>query len=143
MTWSVLLALGAMILGACEEHAVRDTFSEDDVTRRITTPMAQDTLYIGKPFRLIAGVECHNPIIGVRVDITDGSQAGPYGDGEVVYQTLLPNPGNPLVVDIDTTLILPRLSSLTPDRQYGFYLVEVYEGREYRNGFSPIVILEQ
>ena len=142
MRWSLLLILRAMILIGCDEHAVRDTFDEGEVSRRITTPTVQDTLYVGTPFRLIAGVECHNPITGVRVDITDGSQAGPYGDGRIVYQTLLPNPGNPLTVDIDTTLTLSPFSGSNADQQYSFYLVEVYEDREYRNGFSPIVILE-
>ena len=139
----MIVLLGALLLNGCDEHAVRDTFDEGEVTRRITTPQVQDTLRAGQPFRLIASVECHNPIINVRVDITDGSQSGPYGDGEIVYQTRLPNPGDPLTVDIDTTLTLAPFSGINADQQYSFYLVEVYEDREYRNGFAPLVILEK
>ena len=143
--WCLMIILGAMIWVGCDEHTASDQFNEGEVTRRITAPKVQDTLYVGQPFRLIAGVECHNPLRGVRVDITDGTEAGPYGDGEIVYTKLLHTPGGPLVVDIDTTLTLSQFSGVNPDRQYSFYLVEVYEdeGREYRNGFSPIVILEQ
>ena len=144
MKWSLLIILGALILIGCDEHTVSDQFNEAEVTRRITAPKVQDTLYVGRPFRLVAGVECHNPLRGVRVDITDGTQAGPYGDGEIVYTRMLPTPGGPLVVDIDTMLTLSQFSGVNADMQYSFYLVEVYEDedREYRNGFSPIVILD-
>ena len=142
MRWSLLIVLFMIGSMGCEEHLSRDNF-DSQITRRITAPSAQDTLYVGMPFRVIAGVECHNPILAVRIDITDGSQDGPYGDGEIAFQATLPTRGNPLIVDVDTMLTIPRLEAEAADQRYSFYLVEVYEGREFRNGFSPLVILNQ
>ena len=106
--------------------------------RRIDTPRAQDTLRLSSPFRLKAAVDCHNPIIKLRVEITDRSEAA--GDGNVLAAIELPTSGT-TEVRVDTLLAFHQLSRMTSDNRYGFVLVEVYEGREYRAGFEPLVVL--
>ncbi len=138
-----LIILVAGVFAACstvdpvpeenlDEHAVT-------ISRRIERPAHQDTLRLSTPFRLKAAVDCHNPIIGLRIEITDKSLG--VGDGEVLARMPIPAAGT-TEVRVDTMITLEGLSRQTPDQTYGFILVEVYEGREYRSGFEPIYVLE-
>ena len=116
------------LIAACssvEPEAVPTDEQLESVVRRIDTPRAQDTLRLSSPFRLKAAVDCHNPIIKLRVEITDRSEAA--GDGNVLAAIELPTSGT-TEVRVDTLLAFHQLSRMTSDNRYGFVLVEVYEG---------------
>ncbi|MBX2820943.1 MAG: hypothetical protein KTR29_14715 [Rhodothermaceae bacterium] len=139
-----LLFLVLLFVG-CDSAELLDDPSQEtedhiaNASRRIDIPRQRDTLRIGSPFRLKAAVDCHNPIIGIRVEITDGSKG--QGDGEVLTHIAFPARGTESF-EMDTLLTVPELPKMTESNQYGFILVEVYEGREYRAGFEPVVIVE-
>ena len=142
-----VLALGfaIAILAACDSTSAIDDSPQQaqdhiaNVARRIDVPRQQDTLRVGMPFRLKAAVDCHNPIIGIRVEFTDGAKG--QGDGEVLTHIAFPARGTNSF-EMDTLLTVPDLPKRTTSDNYGFILVEVYEGREYRAGFEPVVILD-
>lgn len=133
--------LAALILVSCSSVEVPN--DEEDLianaARRIDLPRAADTLRFDALFQLKGEVTCHNPIIGMRVEITDRSLG--QGDGVVLGAIDIPASGT-TEINVDTLLALPQLSGRTEDARYGFILVEVYEGREYRAGFEPLVIIE-
>ena len=110
-----------------------------EAARRIELPAKTDTLYVVEPFRLKAFVECHDPIVGLRVEFTDASK--PQGDGNVLAEITFPARGT-TEVSVDTLLSVPVLREKTTDNEYGFILVEVYEDQEFRAGFEPVVILD-
>ena len=133
--------LATLILVSCSSVEVPS--EEEDLiataARRIDLPRAADTLRFDALFKLKGEVTCHNPIIGMRVEITDRSLG--QGDGVVLGTIDIPASGT-TEINVDTLLALPQLSGRTEDARYGFILVEVYEGREYRAGFEPVVIIE-
>ena len=137
-----MLGFVVVLLLACgsenQDQPVAPVHSE--VLRRISSPIPNDTLYVQQPFVLKASVDCHNPIIGLRVDITNRIEGGPYGDGELAYQFYFDAPGQNFF-DIDTSITIPKLWATDSDNQYRFFVVEIYEGREYRDGFSSLFIL--
>lgn len=57
-------------------------------SRRTDLPRQQDTLRIGTSLKLKAAVDCHNPIIGIRVEFADG--IGGQGDGNVISDIAFP-----------------------------------------------------
>ena len=110
-----------------------------EAARRIELPAKADTLYVVEPFRLKAFVECHDPIVGLRVEFTDASK--PQGDGMVLAEITFPARGT-TELSVDTLLSVPVLREKTATNEYGFILVEVYEDQEFRAGFEPVVILD-
>ena len=140
-TFVVAIALCA----ACDSATIPEDSTPESIdhiahaARRIDIPREQDTLKVGVPFRLKAAVDCHNPIIGIRVEITDGAKG--QGDGDVLTHIAFPARGTNSF-EMDTLLTLPSFSQKTGSGNYGFILVEVYEEREYRAGFEPVVILD-
>ena len=140
--YQVVSLIVCMALFSACDNGVVEAVQDDEpphISRRIDFPVRLDTLRLSEPFRLKANVECHNPIIGLRVEFTDGSES--YGDGEVLSRITLPTDGG-LEFSVDTLLTIGSLSKPTGDNQYGFMLIEVYEDREYRAGFEPVVILD-
>jgi hypothetical protein len=137
-----LFGLLIILLLACGSENQDTPVAPDDseIFRRISSPLPDDTLYVQQPFVLKASVDCHNPIIGLRVDITNRSDGGPYGDGELAYQFYFDAPGQNFF-DIDTTIVIPKLWATAENNQYRFFVVEIYESREYRDGFSSLFIL--
>lgn len=142
--YKLLLLLLIVAVSACSTSV--DIDEEDPIdagianaARRIDIPRQLDTLRVNQPFRLKATVDCHNPIIGLRVEFTDKTLA--QGDGEVLGSITLPTSGTTEVV-VDSLITLTQLSKTTPDKKYGFVLVEVYDGREFRAGFEPVIILD-
>ena len=107
--------------------------------RRIDLPRKLDTLRVPIPFQFRATVECHDPIVGLRVEFTDNSQS--LGEGDVLGSISIPARGT-TEVEVDTLLTVPTLSAKTDDDTYGFILVEVYESTEFRAGFAPVIVLE-
>ena len=142
---AIALLVACILVAGCDTtNAVDDSLQESEdhianAARRIDIPREQDTLRVGMPFRLKAAVDCHNPIIGIRVEFTDGTKG--QGDGEVLSDIAFPARGTESF-EMDTLLTVPDLPRMTDTNTYGFILVEVYEGREYRAGFEPVVILE-
>jgi len=139
LLFSVLIAAGCDSAELLDEPAQETEDHIANASRRIDVPRQKDTLRVGMPFRLKAAVDCHNPIIGIRVEFTDGSKG--QGDGEVLTHIAFPARGTESF-EMDTLLTVPELPRMTESNNYGFILVEVYEGREYRAGFEPVVILE-
>ena len=141
----VFTLLVLLLCVACDSLENTDTGEEVEdhiatASRRITLPAIRDTLHVGAPFKLQASVDCHNPIIGIRIEFTDGALG--QGDGSVLGQVSFPARGTNSF-EMDTVLTVPSLSERTPSDEYGFILVEIYEGREYRAGFEPITILNE
>lgn len=140
-----VIGLAIASLPACDSMSIVEgppsepTDHIANAARRIDIPRQKDTLRVGMPFRLKAAVDCHNPIIGIRVEFTDGAKG--QGDGEVLTQIAFPARGTNSF-EMDTLLTVPGLPTKTDSDEYGFILVEVYEGREFRAGFEPIVILD-
>ena len=133
--------LATLVLVSCSSVDVQ-TEEEDliaNASRRIDVPRAADTLRFDTPFHLKGEVTCHNPIIGMRVEFTDMSLG--QGDGIVLGSVDIETDGS-TEINVDTLLTLPQLRERTEDGLYGFILVEVYEGREYRAGFEPVVIVD-
>ena len=141
--WLRISLLLLWVISGCDtSETTRPEHDEPIAVRRIEAPQRLDTLRIATPFRMKASVDCHNPIIGLRVEFTDRSFPGAViGDGEVLGSISWPAPGT-FSVQVDSLLTIDSLSRRTADNLYGFILVAVYEGREYRAGFDPVVILD-
>ena len=142
MRYLLPLAL-LFVLAACSsassdtEEELHDAISS--AARRIAAPMQEDTLRVSIPFTFQAFVECHDPIVGLRIEFTDNS--GSLGEGGVVGSIVIPATGT-TEVTVDTVLTLPTFARKTADNVYGFILVEEYETADFRAGFTPVVVLD-